>query len=183
MEMIRSIPRPLGNEPQESPAQGFTAEYLRSVLHYDPETGIFTWKVRTSNRINVGDATGCPNGDGYLLISVQSRLYQAHRLAWLYVYGEWPEDQIDHINRNRSDNRIANLRDVSHKQNGQNAGKYSHNTSGHTGVSWHKQSSKWRATIKHNQKKIHLGYFENLEDAVAARKAGELKYWGHHRAD
>ena len=160
-----------------------TAEYLRSILHYDQETGIFTWKVRTSTRVKVGDAAGCPGGDGYLQIRIQSRLYQAHRLAWLYMNGEWPTDQIDHINRNRSDNRIANLREVTNKQNMQNAGKSSNNTSGHTGVRWYRWASKWLAHIKHNYKQIHLGYFDDLEEAIAARKAGELKYWGANRAD
>jgi hypothetical protein len=120
---------------------------------------------------------GSVNGEGYLLIKLQRRSYKAHRLAWLYVCGVWPEDQLDHINRNRSDNRISNLREVTNKQNLQNAGKYSHNTSGHSGVSWHKQRSKWVAQIKHNHKVIHLGYFTNIEDAIAARKAAEKLYW------
>jgi hypothetical protein len=89
----------------------------------------------------------------------------------------WPEDQIDHINRIRTDNRISNLREVSHKQNHQNRSKSSHNTSGHSGVSWYKQKSRWRAQITHNQKDIHLGLFTNLEDAIAARKAAEKLYW------
>ena len=165
------------------PRPELTAEYLRSVLHYDQETGIFTRKVSTANQVKIGDVAGCPDGQGYLQIKVQSRRYIAHRLAWLYIRGSWPNDQIDHINRNRSDNRIANLREVSHKQNMQNRSKSSNNTSGHPGVYWHKQSSKWVAQIMHNQKQIHLGCFTNLEEAVAARKAGELKYWGHHRAD
>ena len=159
------------------PRPELTAEYLRSILHYDPATGIFTWKVRTAKRVKVGDIAGCPNGDGYLQIRVCSRKYRAHRLAWLYHFGEWPEDQIDHINRNRSDNRISNLRDISHKQNLQNTGKYSNNTSGHPGVSWHKQSAKWQVKIKHNYKQIHLGYFSILEEAIAARKAAEKLYW------
>ena len=177
MEMIRSIPRPLVTEPQESPAQDITAERLKELLHYEPETGIFTWKVRTANQVKVGDVAGCPDGRGYLLIQLQSRLYRAHRLAWLYVYGEWPKDQIDHINRIRSDNRIANLRDVSHKQNNQNKSKPSNNTSGHPGVVWHKRISKWQVKIKHNYKYIHLGYYTNIEDAIAARKAAEKIYW------
>ena len=159
------------------PRPELTAEYLRSVLHYEPETGVFTWKVRTSPRIKAGDVAGCPSGDGYLQITVCSRLHRAHRLAWLYVYGSWPKDQIDHINRNRTDNRSSNLRDVSHKQNGQNASKPSNNTSGHPGVVWHKQSSKWVARIMHNYKQIHLGYFTDIEEAISARKAAERLYW------
>ena len=160
-----------------------TAEKLRELLHYEPATGIFTWKVRTANSVKVGDVAGCPDGRGYLCIKVLNRLYRAHRLAWLYHFGEWPTDQIDHINRNRSDNRIENLREVTNKQNHQNKSKRSDNTSGHTGVYWHKQKSKWRARIKHNQKLIHLGLFATIEEAVAARKAGELRYWGANRAD
>ena len=154
-----------------------TAEYLRSVLHYDQETGIFTWKVRTANRVKTGEVTGSPDGGGYLRIQLQSRLYKAHRLAWLYTYGEWPSLDIDHINRNKADNRISNLREVSHKQNHQNRSKPSNNTSGHPGVSWLKQSSKWRAKITHNHKLIHLGCFTTLEEAVSARKAAEKLYW------
>lgn len=166
-----------------TPANELTAEHLRSILHYSPETGIFTWKVSTSSRIKSGDATGSQNGEGYLHIQLQRRRYKAHRLAWLYVYGEWPTDQIDHINRNRSDNRISNLREATNKQNGQNKSKRSDNTSGHPGVYWLKQSSKWRACIMHNYKLTHLGYFADREEAIAARKAGELRYWGAHRAD
>ena len=183
MEMIRSIPRPLVTEPQESPAQDITAERLRELLHYEPETGIFTWKVGSANQVKVGDAAGSQNGLGYLHVRLQRRLYSAHRLAWLHFHGVWPVDQLDHINRIRTDNRIANLREVSHKQNGQNASKSRSNTSGYPGVYWDKQHSKWVARIMHNRKNIYLGYFATIEEALSARKAGELKYWGHHRAD
>ncbi len=159
------------------PRPELTAEQLRSILNYDPETGIFTWKVRTSASVKAGDVAGCPGVNGYLRISVQSRLYQAHRLAWLYVYGVWPKDQIDHINRNRSDNRRANLREVTHKQNQQNKSKPSSNTSGHPGVYWCRRRSKWRAKIEHNYKQVHLGYFTDIEEALAARKAAEKLYW------
>lgn len=159
------------------PRPELTAEYLRSVLHYEPETGIFTRKVSTSNSVKVGDAAGSQSGRGYLNITVGSRLYRAHRLAWLYVYGNWPEDQLDHINRDRADNRIENLREVTNKQNHQNSGKRRDNTSGHPGVCWHKQRSKWVARIMHNQKQIHLGLFTDIEEAIAARKAAEKLYW------
>ena len=154
-----------------------SAEKLRELLHYEPETGIFTWKVRAANNVKVGDVAGSQNGWGYLQIRVLSRAYKAHRLAWLYMHSNWPKDQLDHINRNKADNRVANLRDVSHKQNMQNKSKSSNNTSGHPGVSWNKQNSKWRAYIAHNRKQIHLGYFSILEDAISARKAAEKLYW------
>lgn len=159
------------------PRQEITAEYLRSILHYESETGIFTWKVSTSRNVKAGDVAGSQNGDGYMQIRVCSRSYLAHRLAWLYEHGEWPKDQIDHINRDRSDNRIENLREVTNKQNHQNRSKPSNNTSGHPGVSWDKRASKWRARIEHNQKQIHLGLFTDLEEALSARKAAEKLYW------
>ena len=159
------------------PRPELTAEYLRSILDYNPDTGIFTRKVSTSRSVKVGDVAGSPNGRGYLQISVLSRDYLAHRLAWLHHFGVWPKDQLDHINRIRTDNRIANLREVTNKQNLQNAGKPSNNTSGHPGVHWNKQKSKWQVKITHNQKNIHLGYFSILEEAIAARKAAEKLYW------
>ena len=166
-----------------TPTKELTAEKLRELLHYDPATGIFTWKVSTARRVKVGDIAGYSNGNGYLQISVQSRLYLAHRLAWLYMYGTWPTDQLDHINRNRSDNQISNLREVTNKQNGQNQSKPSNNTSGYTGVSWYKRTYKWVAQIMHNQKRIHLGYFTDREDAIAARKAAEKLYWADTNLD
>ena len=160
-----------------TPTNELTAEYLRSVLHYVQETGIFTWKVSTSNRVKVGGIAGSLDGGGYLQIRLQRRPHLAHRLAWLYVYGSWPKDQIDHINRDRADNRIENLREATNKQNMQNRSKSSHNTSGHPGVSWYKRISKWVAKIMHNQKQIHLGCFNTIEEAIAARKAAEKLYW------
>ena len=159
------------------PRPELTAEQLRSVLHYEPETGIFTRKIGSANQVKAGDVAGSVNGNGYLNIQLQRRGYQAHRLAWLYVYGVWPEDQLDHVNRVRTDNRISNLREVTNKQNQQNRSKQSNNTSGHPGAYWDKQRSKWVTQITHNQKLIHLGYFSILEEAIAARKAAEKLYW------
>ncbi len=163
-------------------ANELTAEYLRSVLDYDPETGIFTWKVGSANQVKAGDVAGCPDGGGYLRIKLQRRHYQAHRLAWLHTSGVWPKDQLDHINRIRTDNRVSNLREATNKQNQQNAGKRSDNKSGHPGVSWYKQNYKWVAKIAHNRKQIHLGYFATLEEALSARKAAEKLYWSDTQA-
>ncbi len=164
------------------PRQEITAEKLRELVHYDQECGRCTWKVRTARRVKVGDVAGCPDGHGYLQIMVQSRLHKAHRLAWLYMCSNWPKDQIDHINRDRSDNRITNLREVTNKQNQQNRSNRSDNTSGHPGVYWSKRASKWQAEITHNKKKIHLGYFTDIEEAIAARKAAEKLYWSDTQA-
>jgi len=154
-----------------------TAEYLRSILHYDPETGVFTRLKAGRGVTAIGGTAGARMSNGYRNISVMNRRYLAHRLAWLYVYDSWPETQIDHVNRDRSDNRILNLREATPRQNGQNKGMLISNTSGYAGVSWHRLRSKWRANIKHNRVQIHLGLFESIEDAVAARKAAEKLYW------
>src|SRR4029450_2313606 len=114
-----------------------TAERLRELLDYDPETGDFTWKV---NRrcVRSGSVAGNVNCvDGYCYIGVDARRYHAHRLAWLYIKGAWPNDQIDHINGNKADNRFANLRQATHSQNQANGGRYSNNASGYNGVTLH----------------------------------------------
>jgi len=94
-----------------------TQAELHQYLNYDPQTGIFTWKVKLSDKINIGQKTGCKNNRGYLLIKINKKLYRAHRLAWLYVYGYFPKFTIDHINRIKTDNRIENLRDVTIQEN------------------------------------------------------------------
>ena len=152
-----------------------TADELRSILHYDPLTGVFT-RIRSAHPHRVGVVVGSVS-HGYLLIGVLKRRYRAHRLAWLYVYGTWPKHDIDHINRNRSDNRIANLRDVTNQQNLCNAGDFSTNTSGRKGVYWDKRDSRWRACIVNKGRYLSLGYFDTQAKAVAARVAAERLYW------
>jgi hypothetical protein len=93
-----------------------TAERLREILGYDPETGLFTRLVRTG-RIRAGEVAGTAHSRGYRSIVIDGRVYLSHRLAWLYVHGEWPPEQIDHINRNRADNRLVNLRAAKQSQN------------------------------------------------------------------
>ena len=152
-----------------------TADELRSILHYDPLTGVFTRRESASGRL-AGSVAGSVS-PGYIRVWVLKRLYMAHRLAWLYVYGTWPKNQIDHINRNRSDNRIANLRDVTNQQNMCNAGDFSTNTSGRKGVYWDKRDSRWRACIVNKGRYFSLGYFDTQAKAVAARVAAEKLYW------
>lgn len=143
-----------------------TAERLREVLGYDPETGLFRWRVRTSN-VKVGDVAGCMRKDGYLIISINGRLHQAHRLAWLYVNGEWPPAEIDHIDGRRDFNAIANLREATHAENMHNRRKpQANNTTGYLGVS--RYCGKFRALITLDRKLKHLGYFDTPEEAHAA---------------
>lgn len=139
---------------------------LKELLHYDHETGVFTWVVKKGSRATKGSVAGWVDKDGYICITVDKRKYKSHRLAWLYVYGEWPISQIDHINRSTGDNRLSNLREATGLLNQQNRKTPSSNTSGHTGVNWHKASSKWIARITVNYKMVYLGVFEEINDAI-----------------
>lgn len=148
-----------------------THKYLKEVLGYNEITGVFTWLVNRNSyrgKVKVGAVANNVSAHGYIRIGIDGTRYQAHRLAWFYVYGKWPRSQIDHINRDRLDNRISNLREASDAQNKQNLGLNSRNTSGVTGVTWDKQRQKWFAKINHNYKQIPLGRFDNIQDATNA---------------
>ena len=123
-----------------------TQKELKELLHYDPGTGVFVWKnIITANQKKNGDVAGGYDDKGYIKIRINYKHYLAHRLAWLYVYGEWPSKHLDHINRNPSDNRISNLREATHLENNKNASKRKDNTSGYKGVNWHARNKKWIA--------------------------------------
>lgn len=142
-----------------------TQERLKQVLNYDHETGLFFWKRKVPN-VAIGKSAGAIQNKGYIQITIDSHNYLAHRVAWLYVYGEWPKKQIDHINRDKKDNRISNLRDVNNSTNQINIGLRSHNSSGVTGVVKSAKPHKpWAAQIHRNNKKIFLGYFNTIEEA------------------
>jgi hypothetical protein len=144
-----------------------TAEYVRSILDYDAETGVFTW-VNARGNLKAGSVAGTVDYQGYVRISINERRYRAHRLAWLYVHGEKINVEIDHINGVKSDNRIANLRTATRSQNEANKAKTQKNTSGYKGVSWHKDVKKWIAHIMVNQKAKYLGSFSTREEAHKA---------------
>jgi hypothetical protein len=143
-----------------------TAERLRKVLAYNPETGAFQWNSTGSGR---SAKPGCLDADGYWRIGIDYRMYKAHRLAWLYMNGEWPTAEIDHINCDKLDNRIANLRlCVGGIVNAQNqAGPTRRNKSGRPGLFWFAKTNRWRVQITCNKKQIHLGYFKDIEEAAA----------------
>ena len=161
-------------------------DYLRSLITYDPDTGVFIWKRRifTSARAEcwnttfAGTVAGREATNGYWDISVDYTRYRAHRLAWLYVTGEWPSDKIDHINGNKKDNRFINLRPATSYQNSCNSKGRSHNLTGLKGVGvWHYRGIKYfRARITVNKKVFNLGYFKTPEEAYAAYCAASEKY-------
>ncbi|WP_283648054.1 HNH endonuclease signature motif containing protein [Hafnia paralvei] len=149
-------------------------EVVKRYLNYDEKTGVFTRKVSITNSVKVGDIAGTLSC-GYIYISLCGIRYRAHRLAWLYVYGNMPSCEIDHINRNKLDNRIDNLRLCNISQNAHNTKIRSDNHSGIRGVSWSKALKKWHARINVNKKFYHIGYFNNKEDA-----AREYKRYSQH---
>ena len=152
-----------------------TQDELKSQLDYDKETGVFTWKVRNSNRVKIGQVAGNAHNCGYIELQVLGEKHLAHRLAWLYVHGEYPKI-IDHINGNRSDNRICNLRNVGYKENTYNSKLRKDNKSGVKCVSFNIKLKKYEVRIFHDGKLQNYGYYENLEDAkkVADEKRKEI---------
>ena len=144
---------------------------VREVLHYCPDTGRFTWVARRFG-VTTGKEAGTEH-KGYRRIKIFGKLILAHRLAWAMHHGKWPDDEIDHINRNRSDNRIANLREASRSGNMVNR-KYPKGASGVTGVSKHRCG--WQAHIRINNRTVHLGLFKTVKEAAIARTAAEKIY-------
>ncbi len=159
-----------------------TQEYLKIILEYNPETGDFTWKQPTNNsKMKVGDIAGCLHG-GYRKIGIDGKIYLAHRLAWLYMTGSWPEFVIDHIegtnisNFNKWDNlrHVTQIDNTRHKV--KNGGIQVNNNTGYRGVS-ERKDGKWVARISVNGKKIYLGYFKSAKDASIAYENARLKYY------
>lgn len=166
-------------------------EIANKLLIYNHKNGVFIWKDRSPdlfitrlgcklwNAKHAGKKAGCLLKNGYRQIVVFHKCYRASRLAWLMHYGKWPENMIDHINHDRADDRIVNLRDVTNSENTRNQSRSKHNTSGFTGVGFRKKRGKWRARIIVDGKEIHLGYFDCAESAYAAYRASSIKYGFH----
>ena len=152
---------------------------LKELLNYDPVTGVFTNTDRRSTSAKPYQIAGSLTDKGYLTTWLDNRHYRLHRLAWVYVYGVWPTKNLDHINQVKSDNRVLNLREATSSENMQNVSNFSHNTSGHKGITWHKQAGKWNAKIKINGRNISMGVFDDINQAIAARKLGETIYHTH----
>lgn len=158
--------------------QNITQEKLRTLLEYDPDNGWFIWRVsRAGNRVKVGNRAGYVHPTGYRYVRVDGHIVTEHRLAWFFVYGQWPTKDLDHINRVRHDNRISNLRELSRAENCQNQPIRRSNKSGATGVYYHKASKKWAASINIGCKQIHLGVYATQEEAVKIRRNAELEHY------
>lgn len=149
-----------------------TVQELKAKLHYEPTTGVFTWLVGSLKDKQAGCVSGNLPDDGYWIIRINKKTYQAHRLAWLYMYEELPNNHLDHINRNRIDNSIANLQLADDSLNSKNQSIYKNSPTGYHGVTAH--GSRWRARININGRKIHLGVFDTIEEAATKRRQVEL---------
>jgi AP2 domain/HNH endonuclease len=154
-----------------------TRERVLELLDYDPLTGILTWKVDRANK-KAGDRAGHLNAAlGYETVCIDYRNYYSHRLVFLIEHG-WLPQHVDHANRDKANNRKVELRAANASLNVANSKLSKANTSGHKGVSWNKQRSKWAATIMVNYRTIHLGYYANIGDAAAAYAAAAKRYFG-----
>jgi hypothetical protein len=165
-----------------------TPGLLRRLLRYEPETGKLYWRERPSEmfaaeryrkiwntRFADKEAGYIGSGD-YRQICMSGRMFLAHRIAWVLYHGAWPSDQLDHINGDRADNRISNLRECDNATNGRNARMWSNNSSGVTGVYWHKGGQRWAANIKFNNRQVHLGHFDTIEEAAAVRREAAARF-------
>lgn len=159
-----------------------TQDILKESLKYCPESGIFSWvKIGGKGRKVKPGCVSKSKGSNvsYHVIYIDGVLYSAHRLAWMYMTGNFPDEIIDHINGDGLDNRFVNLRAIKKQENHRNMRLFSTNKSGIVGVSWDKVNTKWRATITDIKKHINLGRFDDIFSAACARKSAERKYCYH----
>lgn len=153
-----------------------TQEALKERLNYCPDTGIFTW-IKCQGA-KPGAVAGCKSS-GYIVINLSRKEgHRAHRLAWLYVHGEWPPAHIDHIDMDGTNNRISNLREADYQKNSRNKGITKRNKSGFKGVCWCATKGKWRATITSNKQTVGLGYYDDINLAARAYEVASKKYHG-----
>lgn len=148
---------------------------LLELLDYDPTTGVFTRKVTLSNKNKIGDVAGNLNR-GYIELSVDGRVYRAHRLAWFYVHGVWPNDGLDHKDLDKKNNAIGNLREATQSQNGVNNGVRKNNTLGVKGVSKH--GDRFKASVMVKRKRLHIGIFDTAHEAARAYDNSAIQHFG-----
>lgn len=155
-----------------------TAEKVRALFTYVPETGALIRNHYAWGGHPAGVTIGAPSTKGYLRAKVEGRSYFCHRLVWLHVYGEWPDREIDHKNRDKTDNRIENLRLATRSQNQSNLGLTKQNTTGVKGVTWNKAAGKYQSAIKANGRNYYLGLFDELSYAAEAYTLAALQHQG-----
>lgn len=153
-----------------------TKEVVESLLDYDPDTGVFKWKIDAKTN-NPGCVAGGPKING-IRIGIFGKRYLAHRLAWLITYGKWPDGILDHKNGNPFDNRISNIREATYQQNMFNKSPGRNNTTGVAGVYFNRKRGKWVAQIRINGKPTYLGGFDSIQEASAVHKEASIKYHG-----
>lgn len=157
-----------------------TVEYARKCISYDPSSGIFTSRLfMGSGKRLPGDPLGSVGSHGYMTTMVAGRAYLLHRLAWFMVHGRWPKEAIDHIDQNKLNNRLSNLRECTLGENNWNLPLSPLNSSGVTGVHWDKRSGRWMATIRADGKTKYLGKFKQKDDAASAYQSAVSRYRGH----
>lgn len=159
---------------------GLTQDRVRELFDYSPDTGALIRRISRRGNAKRGDIVGIREGPGYLYVYVDGMKCQLHRIIWLWMVGNFPKEQIDHINHKRDDNRWCNLRETDVRGNSMNKSLIKSNTSGVCGVSFCKRNNNWTARIGHNMKQIHLGNFKDFNDAKLARKTAE-KLFGYHK--
>ncbi len=155
-----------------------TQARLKKLVHYEPETGVFTHLVSRQG-CRAGDIAGCEDADGYWVIKLDQKRYYAQRLAWLYMMGVWPTDEVDHRDRKRLHNRWTNLRPATDKQQAENHNLHSNSTSGFRGVTWREKKQRYEASIRHKGAYYSLGLHGTIIDAVAARLRAERELYTH----
>jgi len=153
-----------------------TQEMLKELLHYNPDTGIFTWTDKVRNKNRKGAIAGTTTSEGYRQIAIDRKSYRVNRLAFLFMEGYLPENCVDHINRVRNDDRWCNLREVSHQCNMRNKNTSYSNNSGVVGVHIENSVNKWKVTIGNGNKEMFIGRFVEFKEAVKARWEAEIKY-------
>lgn len=159
------------------PKNDLTAEQVRAVLHYSPETGVLTWRVDTGTAKAL-DTAGVVGDHGYVLVGLRRRVYRAHRLAWLWVHGRWPTGSLDHVDGDRQNNRLSNLREATHTQNLQNSKRAREMASGLKGAYPTANGQTWTSRIRHNGRSVYLGCFSTPEAAHAAYRAAAERLFG-----
>lgn len=155
-----------------------TQAELKHQMNYDQDTGIFIWINSKSSAIKKYKIAGTIDVYGYVAIRINGKVYKAHRLAWLYVYGEFPSKMLDHIDRIKTNNSICNLRLATSSQNSRNVTSNKKNTSGYRGVVWHKRDKRWQAACTVYGKQIHIGNFNTAEEAHLAYEEFKKNAYG-----